>query len=165
MREPSDAADRKPAELDAEDQDEHDAEPIDRRALTEQREEPREHVERRVATYRGDDARRNRNDHRERQGGERQLGRSRNAFQREAQRGLAVAQRVAEVTVECVPRERAELHPERPVEPFGVTELRDLRGRRFERHHDRCRIAAQVQDDEDRHRDAGDDPHRSEGPA
>jgi hypothetical protein len=136
-----DPADGKPPELDAEQEDQHDPHPVDRRALPDQREDPSRQVEQRVPADGSEDADRDGDHDRKGERRKSEFDGRRDALEGKPERRLAVAQRVSEIAMQRRPRKTAELDPERAVETLIVAEFSDLLRRRFRRHHHRRRIA------------------------
>ena len=154
------AVHRHPAEVHGEREDQEDAEPERGHALSRQRERHGPRVEGGAAADGRHDPERQREDDREDDRGQRELGRGGEALQDERQRRLPVPERAPEVAVDRPRQEVAVLLRQRPVEPEGGAHDVVVRLRALGTQVERGGIAREMDDEEHGERDGDQDGGR-----
>ena len=151
------AGGREPAEPDREHQDQQQAEPVYGHRLAQQHGHRADGVEEGVALQRGQDSGGHGHRERETEPGGRQLQRGGERLEDQREGRELVLERQAEVAADGAPEEAHVLDPQRIVEAEQRAELPDVFLTRLERQQQPRRIAGEVQEPEDDHRDAQQD--------
>src|SRR5206468_250431 len=142
-----------PAELDREDEDEEETQPVHGHGLAEEHAHRADGVDERVAAEGGQDARGHRHHEGETEAGRGQLERGGQGLEDQGEGGHLMLERHAKITTHRAREEADVLDPERIVEPEEGAELADILLTRLEGQEETRGVSREVKkaEDDDRH--------------